>query len=228
VIDVFESNNQQFANRWMNSIGFRLNYQYIPLTLFYLDVTQGAITGIGDSQKVTSYPFETMLGTQTALTAKLAVLGRIGYTHGFYDAGPDYSSVLGSLQAIFHYSELGRVSLMYSYYHQDSINANFFRDHLLQLLVEQDILPFAVFAKGELRFREYDGISEVMGPPTRDDVIGEIVAGARYQFRDWIAASVYYLFTDDQTDYRYFPEMGVQVNPSYVRHELLAGVRAAF
>jgi hypothetical protein len=81
----------------------------------------------------------------------------------------------------------------------------------------------------EIRFREYEG-TLVMGTTgnTRDDLLFGAVVGMRYSFRDWIAATLDYQLTIDQTDFRYSPGAGLMDDPSYVRHELLLGVRAAY
>ena len=63
-------------------------------------------------------------------------------------------------------------------------------------------------------------------PATRDDVIFSVVAGVHYNFRNWIAGTLDYHFTDVVTSYKYMVD-GITVNPSYTRHELLLGVRVA-
>jgi hypothetical protein len=51
----------------------------------------------------------------------------------------------------------------------------------------------------------------------------------RYNFRDWIAATLNYQLQAVQTDFRYDPSPSIMnLDPSYVRHELLVGVRAAY
>jgi hypothetical protein len=82
----------------------------------------------------------------------------------------------------------------------------------------------------ELHFREYNGVTfavpGVMGPETRNDLIFSVVAGVHYSFRDRFLATLNYRFSSVSTDYMY--TSGGQVDdPSFVRHELLAGVRVA-
>lgn len=230
-IDVFETDTQQFADRMLNRVGLRVNWQWLPLTRVYGDVSQGYDTGIGSSRKVNSYPLTFMTGIQTVLTLNTTLSANIGYTNGFYAAGPSYSSVLGSAMFGYRYSPLGRVTAGYNYEHADSINANFYRDHAIQASIEQYFVPFALFIQPELRFRRYEG-TLVMDIGTmgnvRDDVIVAASAGARYSFRDWLVGTLDYRFTDVQTDFRYNAGDGVIINPSYVRHELLLGVRAAY
>jgi len=230
-IDVFESENQRFANRLQNVIGARVNWQWLPLTRVFVDVSQGYYTGIGDSTKVNSAPLTVQGGIQTALTLNTTLNAHVGYTNGFYASGPSYASVLAGVLLGYRYSPLGRVTALYSYDHQDSINANFYRDHHFQLTVEQYFAPFLVFVQPELMLRRYDG-TIVMGTGTtgnvRDDVILGATAGVRYSFRDWLAATLDYHLASVQTDFKYDTGTGLIDDPSYVRHELLLGVRAAY
>ena len=231
VIDVFEANNQQFADRFQNQLGVRVDYKFLPLTLAYVDVSEGVFTGLGSSStKVTSFPLVAVVGIQTALTVNTSLLARVGYTHGFYESGPDYSTVVGGLQLAWRFSELGKATLLYSYDHQDSINANFYGEHYIQGVVEEDYAPFVVFATPQIRFREYEGITEPImgGASTRDDTIIAVTAGIRYSFRDWLGGALEYTFTSDQTNYRYNTGDNPMYDPSYVRHQLLLGIRASY
>lgn len=230
-IDVFEASTQQFANRLLNQVGTRVNWQWLPLTMVFGDVSVGYDTGIGDSKKVSSVPVIAMTGIQTALTLNTTLNAHVGYTNGFYASGPSYSTLVAGALFGYRYSPLGRVTALYSYDHSDSINANFYRDHLFQLTFEQYFVPFVVFAQPELHLRRYEGTSTiVMGASsdTRDDTILGATVGVRYSFRDWIVGTLDYHLQDVQTDFRYDAGGGMIINPSYVRHELLLGVRAAY
>src|ERR1044071_9532038 len=46
-IDVFEASSQQFANRMLNQLGLHLDWQWLPLTVVFADVSGGYNTGIG-------------------------------------------------------------------------------------------------------------------------------------------------------------------------------------
>jgi hypothetical protein len=230
IIDVFEASNQQFANRMQNQLGLRLNWQWLPLTRVFGDVSATYNTGLGDSLKINSTPLTAVAGIQTVLTLNTTLNTHVGYTNGFYASGPSYSSLVAGVLFGYRYSPLGRVTALYSYDHADSINANFYRDHLFQLTFEQYFAPFVVFARPELRLREYEGTNTiVMGASSnvRDDTILGVTLGMRYNFRDWIAGTLDYRLQDVQTDFRYMTD-GLTLNPSYVRHELMLGVRAAY
>jgi len=230
-IDVFEEGTQQFANRMQNQVGLHVNWQWLPLTRVYVDASIGYYTGIGDSIKIDSYPLVTVAGIQTALTLNTIVNAYAGYTNGFYASGPSYSSPIGGLFLGYRYSPLGRFTIRYGYEHQDSINANYYRDHVVQASLEQYFVPFLLYVRPEIRLRQYDG-TLVMGSTgtgnVRDDTIFATTVGMRYNFRDWIAATLDYQLQLVDTDFRYDPGTGMQVDPSYTRHELLIGVRAAY
>lgn len=230
LIDVFEATEQQFANRLQNTAGLHVNWRWLPLTQVYADVSAAYYTGIGKSDKVDSYPVTGVLGIQTALTLNTTFAAHVGYTNGFYATGPSYATLSAGAMAGYRYSPLGRVTAMYSYDHADSINANFFRDHLFRLTFEQYVIPFVLFAQPELRLRQYDGtiVMDTNGTTTRNDTIIGVTAGVRYNFRDWIAGTLDYQLQYVHTDFQYQASDTVIVNPSYTRHELMLGIRAAY
>src|SRR3569832_720999 len=231
-IDVFERSEQDFANRMFNRIGVHPTWQWLPQTQIYADISQGVVTGIGSDtapgKMVTSYPFAAELGLATLLTIKTTLNVFGGYTNGFYSSGPSFSGPLVGAQLGYRYSPLGRISALYSLQYQDSINANIYRDHVFQVLLEQQVNPFTIMVQPEVHLREYQGVTVVNGPPSRDDVIFAAIAGLQYNFRNWMAATLSYRFSEVSTDYRYMPiGGGVVTDPSYVRHEVLLGFRVA-
>jgi hypothetical protein len=231
LIDYFEDDTIQFSNRFQNTFGARVNYQWLPLTRVFLDGSIGVFSGLGSSStKVDSYPLKVETGIQTALTLNLTLNARIGYTQGFYTQGDDFATVTGGIQVGYRYSPLGRATLLYDYGHHDSINANFYRDHLLKLSIDQQFVPFAVNAAAELHLRHYSStlVMGTDGTNERDDVIGALNLSARYMFRGWIAAVATYQFAAVATDFQYDAGGGVIDDPSYLRHQLMVGIRAAY
>jgi len=230
VIDIFEEEDQRFANRMQNSLGLTGTWRWLPMTQFFADLTIGAFGGLGAaSEKVSSYPLSASAGVQTQLTVSTTLIARAGYQNGFYATGASYSAALAGLQLGWRYTPTGRVTAIYDYSHQDSINANYFRDHAFRLLFEQQFHPFVVHVQPELRLRHYAGIQSnmlVTGPDTRDDLIIQVAAGARYNFRDSLAGVLEYRLSIVETDYRYMIS-GATDDPSYMRHEIVAGIRAA-
>lgn len=229
-IDVFEANLVDFADRLQHKLGIHPTWKAFPNTTVFVDASIGAYSGVGsDSRKQSSYPLSAIAGINTLLSLKTTLNLQAGYVNGFYSGGPSYSAPTVGVALGYRYSPLGRVSLAYDWVYQDSVNSNYYRDHVLRLSVQQLINPFIIMVQPEVHFREYNGIDTiVMGAnPTRDDVIFSAVAGVHYQLRNWVEATLDYRFTDVSTDYVYPAFMGSTDNPSYVRHELLLGVRVA-
>jgi hypothetical protein len=230
-VDYFEQDQQHFANRLQNLLGVRAFWQMLPLTRIYIDLSQGVYSGLGsDSTKVDSYPLTAVAGLQTAFTLNTTFNVRVGYTKGFYSSGPDYGTIVGGAELGYRYSPVGRVTAMYSYDLQDSINANFYRDHGFMVTLDHAFDPFLLFIRPEMHLRTYEGVSApgiMPTSPTRNDTIFAITAGGRYVLRNWLAATLDYSFASVQTDFRYMTD-GITENPSYTRHELLAGLRAAY
>lgn len=232
-IDIFEHSSQGFADRMFNKLGVHPTWQWLPRTQVYGDISESIVSPIGTppagiAKKATSYPLSILAGISTLFTIKTTFNVFAGYTNGFYSSGPNFSAPQVGAQLGYRYSPLGRVTLLYNWIYQDSINANYYRDHIVQLSLQQLVDPLVFMVQPEVHFREYSGVYIVDGPSTRDDVIFSLVAGAHYNFRNWLSATLNYRFTTVQTDYRYMPiGGGVISDPSYARHELLLGVRAA-
>lgn len=226
-IDVFENNNIDFADRMQHRFGLHPTWRVLPQSVVYADVSLGVFTGLGSSStKVTSYPLIAQAGFATLLTPLLTANLHAGYTNGFYSEGPSYSSVTGGAQLGYRYSERGRATLTYDLMYEDSINANFYRDHVIRLAIQQQFVPFLVSIQPELHFRKYSGITDVMGPPTRNDVIFATTAGIQYNFRNYLAATLDYQFSLVSSDYRYMAGDTID-DPSFARHQLLLGLQWA-
>lgn len=230
-IDVFEKSQQAFANRIQHTFGVRGNWQWLPITRIYADASLGVFSGLGTSSvKQSSLPLRLMAGIQTALTVDTTINTHIGYGRGFYSSGPDFNNVVFGAQFGWRYSPFGRATAMYSYDFSDSIQANFFRDHAFQLNATQQYDRFTASGTLDLRFREYRGIDPMVangGPSDRSDVLFGVLLGGRYNFKDWLAATADYEMVVDATGYSYTVD-GITVDPSYVRHQLLAGARATW
>lgn len=228
-IDIFERDIQSFADRWSNRIGIHPTWHWLPNTQIYADISQGIVSPLGGSStKVQSHPFAATAGIATLFTLKTTLNLYGGYTNGFYSSGPSFSAPVVGATFGYRYSPLGRAALSYTLQYEDSVNANYYRDHVFRLLFEQLVTPFVVVAQPEVHLRQYNGITIVAGEPVRNDVIFAGVGGIHYNFRNWIAATLNYRFTLVDSDYRYMPIGGGSLlDPSFSRHELLLGMRAA-
>ncbi len=232
VIDYFEDESQQFANRIQHSFGVTASWQWLPITRVYADASIGVFDGLGsESTRPTSFPLRVNLGIASALTVKTSLNARVGFAKGFYETGPDFTNITTAIQFGYRFSPQARFAAAYTYDFEDSINANFYRDHAFKVRMEHRLDRFAFSAGAEVRLRQYRGIiSEVMTTETdRNDLIFAAPLGAIYNFRNWIAATLDYQVQIVQTDFRYNPDMNDPLDdPSYVRQSLMLGVRAAY
>ncbi|MBA2543846.1 MAG: hypothetical protein H0V17_29650 [Deltaproteobacteria bacterium] len=230
VIDYFEDDDQHFANRISHRAGLNVRYQWLPVTRLFGDVTLGYVGPFGqDSTRPTSYPLKAVVGIASAITIKTSINARVGFGKGFY-SDTDFTNIIGGIQLGYRFSPELRFALMYDYDFHDSINANFYRDHALKFRSDYRRNKVTIFGGTEVRFRSYrQVIPEAMGSTAdRDDLIFGIGAGAIFNFKDWIAATIDYTLAIDKTDFRYMAETGVLDDPSYVRQSVFAGVRAAY
>ncbi len=228
-IDVFEQNTQQFANRMLNTGTLHVQWRWLPQTFLFGDVGMGFDEGIGSSKKVSSYPLTAVAGLQTLLSLKTTFSVHGGYTNGFYSAGPSFSAPTFGGDIGYRYSPFGRIALTYDWMYTDSVNANYYRDSVFRVWWQHLVSPFVIMAQPELHFREYNGVSTIIpgAMDTRSDTIVAVVAGVHYMFRNWIAATLDYRFTDVSTGFRYMAGAVPNEDPSFVRHELLFGMRIA-
>jgi hypothetical protein len=228
-LDIFEQNEGVYPDRMEHTLGIHPFWKIFPETQVYVDASIGLDTGLGTTEKETSFPLTAVAGIQTLLTLKLAISGQVGYTNGFYTGGPSFSAPTGGVQVAYHYSPTGYFQLGYNWLYADSINANYYRDEVISGQLMQKLGPLTFELQPELHFREYDGINTIFpdAAPTRDDTIVSVIAGVHWMFRTWIAATLDYHFTDVSTDYRYPASSGEPFDPSYVRHDILLGVRLA-
>ncbi len=229
-IDHFEDSRQQFADRILHRGHFRLTYQWLPITQLYGDVSLGYSGPLGDaSTRPTSYPLKAYAGIATALTVKTNLNARVGFGKGFY-SDTDFTNIVGRVQLSYRPSPEVRLSGMYEYDFEDSINANFYRDHAIAFRADYRRNRLTINGMTELRFRAYrQVIAEVMSAERdRNDVIFAVGAGMIYNFKNWIAATLDYNLTLDQTDFRYMADATTLDDPSFVRQVVLLGVRAAY
>jgi hypothetical protein len=228
-IDIFERSEQSFADRWMHRVGLRPMWRWLPETVVYADVSWGVTAGLGGSAtKSTSYPLQAIAGIATLLGAKTTVNFHAGYVNGFYATPPSYSSVTIGAQLGYRYSPLGRATLAYDLMYMDSVNANYYRDHVIRFNVEQLFAPLVFVAQPEIHFRRYEGtlVMGTGGETSRNDFIFSVIAGIHYNFRNSLAATLDYHFSTVQTDFRYMVD-GIIDDPGFMRHQLLAGIRWA-
>lgn len=230
-IDYFEDSDQQFANRMINAFHGTYEWQVFPYTKAYADISYGFISAMGDggaipSTKRSASPIRGGVGIATAITELFTVKAHAGWAYASYAGGTGYNAPVLGTEIGYRYSPVGRVVGEYRWDHRDSLNGDYYRDHMFGVHVDQNISRVVGSAGAEVRLRQYDGISMDIGPPTRDDLIFAVGAKASYVFKDWLAGVAEWRTEIDDTGYRSMFG-GETHDPSYTRTEITAGVRAA-
>lgn len=232
-IDYFESPEAGFANRLQTTLGGRLNWWFTRFTRLYADASIGFFGGLGSGsfgiEKVASMPVRAVIGGSTPLSQRTAVRAQAGFGKGFYASGADFTGPLVDLAFAWRHNQMGRVRAGYRYEFRDSINANFYSQHGLDLRISQQVRRLLLEGSVAGYLRHYDGVPmELGGGTTRDDLILALGGTARYMIRDWIAVTAQLQLAVDQTDYVTNIEGEAPDDPSFVRAELFGGVVSAF
>jgi len=232
--DLFEDSRLTFNSRLMHSFELGTRWQWLPITQFSLAASLGIVAPNDESFKPASNPFRVWAGMATLFTPTLGMVLRAGYGNGFYDSGPSVSTYL--LLAEFRYA-IGptmRTAAGYSHDFSDALIGNSYVDHQLFARFSLQLgEALQIRVKGDVRFRDYDGIRDIgtieyCGDAAcgkfRKDVIAGVEAAVEYQFTRWLFASVNYSLQTDSTDF--FVRSGAQVDPgSFVWQEI--GIRVA-
>ncbi len=234
-LDIFEAGDSQFANRMINSFGVRGDWKMFPFTRFLAEFNYSFIGGLGSNElngmtfKSSSQPMRGGIGLQTVLTEVITVKAHLGWAYAGYSVGEGYNAPEVGAELGYRYAPNGRIVASYTWEHRDSVNSNYYRDHRLAGQLDQQF-GARLLATGfaDVRFRGYRGVPAVLGGgPSRDDLIFSIGARGSFVLRDTFAFVAQYRTDVDQTDYVSMFD-GMADDPSYVRHEVTAGVRAAF
>jgi Putative beta-barrel porin 2 len=238
VIDIFESDSVEFANRIQHIFGARVNWKFFPYSQAYIDGSVGFYDALGDNEvdgmdyKIGSTPVRAILGLDTVVTEMTTLNAYAGYANGFYDSGPSYNSVIGGAQLGWRYFSTGRLVGGYRYDVNDSINANYYGEHHFHLGVQHQIRTVVLSANGGYRLRGYRGVPEQVGgdDSSRDDTIVE--AHGRI---DWILYERFGIYVDYglQSVDSDFEGGGMDEgdntdDPSFLRQEAVLGLVAAF
>lgn len=231
VIDVFESGESKFADRIQHIVGVHGNWKFFPYTQAWVDGSLGFYRALGNNTvdgmeyKVSSNPLRVTAGLDSVLTQWTTVNAYLGYANGFYDTGPSYNSVIGGIDFGWRYTPTGRLVLGYRYDVHDSVNANYYGEHQGRIGIQQQIRTFLLTGGVGGRVRGYRGVPMVIGPESeRDDLIIEASFRAAWVIQDRFSLYLDYGLQSVDTDFR----DAEGDDPSYLRHELVLGLVAAF
>jgi hypothetical protein len=231
-VDFFERADTRFANRMVNTVQARYQWDFFPFSTLYADASLGFISGFaGEALNVgtkrSAMPIRGAVGIATVLSEALTVKAHAGWAYASYSSGAGYNVPVLGAELGYRYLPTGRVVGGYAWDHQDSINADFYRDHRLHAKVDHGLGRVVVTGTVDLRFRTYRGIQPAIGAPERSDLLLSVGARGQYVLKDWFAIVGEWRTELDQTSYMNVTDSGPD-DPSYTRTEVTGGVRAAF
>ncbi len=242
-IDFFEPSNLSFANRMQHMFNLGGKWQWLPKTQFQADIFVGYTSADDATYKPAGTPFKFMAGTSTLITPTFGTVLKGGWGYGAYDTGPAFNSYLALVEGRWALGPFTRLAFGYLHDFADSLVGNYYVDHAFYgRLAMQFVGRWQLRAKGELRFRNYDGIINFMGdPPTqfcqggaagcgstdRTDIVGRVEASIEYQVNAWLYAGASYTFQNVTTD-SFIQSGGNLDSNGYVWNEFLARVSAKF
>jgi hypothetical protein len=236
IIDFFESDESRFANRLQHILGARGSWRFFPYSQLYVDASLGFYGSLGDNlvagmeYKIGSNPLRVIAGVDSLLSEVTTIKAYAGYANGFYDSGPSYSTMVGGVDLGWRYMPVGRFTIGYAHETSDSINANYYREHVIRAGIVQAIREVTIVSGGVgTRFRGYRGVAPQLMPSSenRDDFIMEANLRAAWMLQDRFSLYLEYLLRSVDTDFRLNFE-GSTDDPSFIRHEVVVGAVAAF
>lgn len=230
LLDIYEGSTG-VADRMNQKLALRGDWQWRPFTRFFAELSYGFYGPLGDAApsgtltKYSSNPLQFLVGAATIITEPLTLKTHVGWGWSPYATGQGYNAPLFGAEVGYAYAPTGRFVLEGGYYFDDSTNANFYRDYKVAAGVEQQLDKLMLSANLGIYLRGYRGIDGV-GASTRDDFILAARGRAQYVLTERYYATAEYTGTVDETDY--MTNVQGSDDPSYSRHELMVGARAAF
>jgi hypothetical protein len=213
-------------------LGARVNWKFFPYTQAWLDGSIGFYDSLGNNlvdgmkYKNNSRPLRVLTGIDTVLTEWTTINAYVGYANGFYERGASFNTVVGGIDFGWRYVPTGHLVLGYRYDVHDSINANYYGEHQAQVSINQAIRTVVLTGMAGVRFRGYRGVPTAISDMdvSRDDLILEGHFRAAWVLVDRFSLYADYGLAVVDTDFL----TAENDDPSYIRHEAVLGLIAAF
>ena len=242
-LQVFENAESVALPSRMNhtiGLGGQYNLRGDQHTALLADASYGFFRTLGQTNaanfyKSNSQPLRVVVGVARELSSNIDGRAEGGFAHASYGARSDgrtdgYNAPVALAELAFRWTRTGRLLARYRYDHFDAANANFYRDHGLELKLVQQ-LGFLVLDGGpEVHFRQYSGMPMQVGADLRDDTIVSIRARLQAVLAERYSISLEYRLSRVSTDYveNTLDPTGTVRNPSYSRHDLFLGLTVAY
>jgi len=235
-VDIYEGDYRLDRNI-DNEVMLDLSWRWFPKTALYVNVTQGFIRYLDDSQSNRdSNPLRAKAGIRGLVTEKLSAGLSAGYAAGFYRDGTNpqgFGTLSVSAETIWRPTFLTAVSLAYRHDFQNSIISHYYNVDSVHLAVRHAVENrVIVSAFGHYENRRYDSPARLdpnmplanTGPTRTDNVTGAGLA-ADYYLRYWAYAGIgYNLVTSSSNAAFVDTTSGQTVSADFVKQQVFARV----
>jgi hypothetical protein len=234
-LDVFEDPDLAGANKMFHEIQFNAKWKILPKTAIQLDVIEqiydyfnpggGSYSNL-TIQKAESAPLRIYFGLLGLITPSLSILAKIGYGNGFaQNNAVSYNHMLGIFELGYQFGPFAKFKLGYEHLFQDAIFASYYTDELVYVGYDHIIASrFILFARGEYRFRKYEGLPTGVGATSISQNLVGLSLGADYQIKDWIYVGLGY---DLQVQNRSGAASSTYA-PNFTKHQIFGKVGVSY
>jgi hypothetical protein len=235
-VDLYEGDYRLDRNM-DNEAMFDLSWRWFPKTALYVNVTQGFIRYLDDSQtNRDSNPLRAKAGIRGLITEKLSAGVSAGYGNGFYRDGTNpegFGNLSVSADTVWRPTFLTALSFSYQHDFQNSIISHYYNVDSFHLAVRHAIENrVIVSAFGHYENRRYDSSASfdpnmplaTTGPTRTDNATGAGLA-ADYYVKYWAYAGLGYNLVANSSNAAFVDATsGQTVSADFVKQQVFARV----
>lgn len=240
-------------NRHAHDVRFQTSWKMFPKTALISKINFTPTLYYGNANiNESSLPVRSLFGVQGLITDRFGLKLLAGYGASFYEAGPNFDSVLAEGELMFFITPFSNVRLGGQRDFVDSFYANYFVKNGGYLSYSQMFGgAFLVTLKGDVFYRDYArntgpwagndpaaGVIVVGNPAERADVWAGGTLLLEYRITDWISVHASGAYMGDVTNFSYTYTVETPVGSGntttttypadFQKFEVFAGVRAHY
>lgn len=237
-------------NRHGHDVRFNTSWKMFPKTALVSKVNFTPTLYYGSSNiNQNSLPLRSLFGVQGLVTDRFGLKLLVGYGASFYEAGPNFDSVLAEGELMFFITPLSNVRVGGQRDFVDSFYANYFVKNGGYVSYSQMFAGvFLVTLKGDVFYRDYarntgpyvgndpaNGVVVTASPAERIDIWAGATLLLEYRFTDWLAVHASGRYMGDVSNFAYtytVTNAAGTVTETYPadfqKFEVFAGVRAHY
>lgn len=183
-----------------------------------------------DATHASSVPVRVRGGINGLLTQRLTLLAMVGYGAGFYTAGDDFDSIIGTLELGYLIGPVSRLKLGYERDFSDSIFANFYVQDRGYVEFNQMIAgKFLLVIRGGVARLGYSTVTDP-GASDTDRVDIRATAGlfGEYRAKDWLGINLSAEYMGNFSDWSFTDADGDVDRAEFSKFLVFAGVRVFY